>query len=122
MQVQLDILLDPSQASSVGPVSLPAIPPRRASLVFPGSRRSWSTSLGSDARALDGGRPKGRSSSSMREMGLEGIVSKRKASWYQSSHMDTRCLAKPSRSRDWVKAKNPKAPAVTRLAEEEWGR
>jgi hypothetical protein len=44
-------------------------------------------------------------------MGLEGIVSKRKASWYQSG-----------RSRDWVKAKNPKAPAVTRLAEEDWGR
>ena len=44
-------------------------------------------------------------------MGLEGIVSKRKASWYQSG-----------RSRDWVKAKNPNAPAVTRLAEEDWGR
>jgi hypothetical protein len=44
-------------------------------------------------------------------MGLEGIVSKRKASWYQSG-----------RSRDWVKAKNPRAPAVTRLAEEDWGR
>jgi ATP-dependent DNA ligase len=43
-------------------------------------------------------------------MGLEGIVSKRKGSWYQSG-----------RSRDWVKAKNPKAPAVTRLAEEDWG-
>ena len=44
-------------------------------------------------------------------MGLEGIVSKRKASWYSSG-----------RSRDWVKAKNPRAPAVTRLAEEDWGR
>jgi bifunctional non-homologous end joining protein LigD len=44
-------------------------------------------------------------------MGLEGIVSKRKGSWYQSR-----------RSRDWVKAKNPTAPAVTRLAEEDWGR
>jgi bifunctional non-homologous end joining protein LigD len=44
-------------------------------------------------------------------MGLEGIVSKRKGSWYQSG-----------RSRDWVKLKNPKAPAVTRLAEEDWGR
>jgi bifunctional non-homologous end joining protein LigD len=43
-------------------------------------------------------------------MGLEGIVSKRKGSWDQSG-----------RSRDWVKAKNPKAPAVTRLAEEDWG-
>jgi bifunctional non-homologous end joining protein LigD len=44
-------------------------------------------------------------------MGLEGIVSKRKGSWYQSG-----------RSRDWVKAKNPNAPAVRRLAEEDWGR
>jgi bifunctional non-homologous end joining protein LigD len=44
-------------------------------------------------------------------MGLEGIVSKRKASWYSSG-----------RSRDWLKAKNPKAPAVTRLAEEDWDR
>jgi bifunctional non-homologous end joining protein LigD len=43
-------------------------------------------------------------------MGLEGIVSKRKTSWYQSG-----------RSRDWVKAKNPEAPAVTRLADENWG-
>jgi hypothetical protein len=32
-------------------------------------------------------------------LGLEGIVSKRKGSWYQLG-----------RSRDWVKAKNPKAP------------
>ena len=44
-------------------------------------------------------------------MGLEGIVSKRKGSRYQSG-----------RSRDWVKAKNPEAPAVTRLAEEDWAR
>jgi bifunctional non-homologous end joining protein LigD len=43
-------------------------------------------------------------------MGLEGIVSKRKGSRYQSG-----------RSRDWVKAKNPEAPAVRRLAEEDWG-
>ena len=44
-------------------------------------------------------------------LGLEGIVSKRKGSRYQSG-----------RSRDWVKAKNPEAPAVTRLAEEDWAR
>ena len=44
-------------------------------------------------------------------MGLEGIVSKRKGSHYQSG-----------RSRDWVKAKNPEAPAVTRLAEEDSAR
>jgi bifunctional non-homologous end joining protein LigD len=44
-------------------------------------------------------------------MGLEGIVSKRKGSPYRSG-----------RSLDWLKAKNPNAPAVTRLAEEDWGR
>ena len=43
-------------------------------------------------------------------MGLEGIVSKRKRSRYQSG-----------RTLDWLKAKNPQAPAVTRLAEEDWG-
>ena len=43
-------------------------------------------------------------------MGLEGIVSKRKGSWYHSG-----------RSRDWVKANNPKAPAVKRLEEEDLG-
>jgi ATP-dependent DNA ligase len=46
-----------------------------------------------------------------RRMGLEGIVSKRKTSWCQSG-----------RSRDWVKAKNSNALALTRLAEEDWGR
>jgi bifunctional non-homologous end joining protein LigD len=44
-------------------------------------------------------------------MGLEGIVSKRKGSPYRSG-----------RTLDWLKAKNPNAPAVTRLAEEDWGR
>ena len=42
-------------------------------------------------------------------MGLEGIVSKRKGSRYQSG-----------RSRDWIKTKNTEAPVVTRLAEEDW--
>jgi len=41
-------------------------------------------------------------------MGLEGIVSKRKASPYRSG-----------RTADWLKAKNPNAPAVKR--EEDWG-
>jgi hypothetical protein len=45
------------------------------------------------------------------KLGLEGIVSKRKDSRYRSGH-----------SPDWVKSKNPDAPAVKRLAEEEWGR
>jgi bifunctional non-homologous end joining protein LigD len=42
-------------------------------------------------------------------MGLEGIVSKRRDSPYRSG-----------RTADWLKAKNPQAPAVTRLAEEDW--
>jgi ATP dependent DNA ligase-like protein len=43
-------------------------------------------------------------------LGCEGIVSKRKTSRYRSG-----------RSRDWVKSKNPAAPAVRREAEEDWG-
>jgi bifunctional non-homologous end joining protein LigD len=43
------------------------------------------------------------------KMGLEGIVSKRKDSTYRSG-----------RSPDWLKMKNPDAPAVTRETEEEW--
>ena len=42
------------------------------------------------------------------KMGLEGIVSKRKASSYRSG-----------RSPDWLKSKNPASPAVLREAEEE---
>jgi len=45
------------------------------------------------------------------KLGLEGIVSKRKDSRYRSG-----------RSPDWIKSKNPQAPAVTREAEEDWGR
>jgi bifunctional non-homologous end joining protein LigD len=41
-------------------------------------------------------------------MGLEGIVSKRLGSIYRSG-----------RSKDWLKFKNPSAPAVKREAEEE---
>ena len=45
------------------------------------------------------------------KMGLEGIVSKRLETRYQSG-----------RSSDWLKFKNPKAPAVGREQEEEdWG-
>jgi ATP-dependent DNA ligase len=43
--------------------------------------------------------------------GLEDIVSKRKDSAYRSG-----------RSPDWLKMKNPTAPAVKREAEEDWGR
>ena len=43
------------------------------------------------------------------KMGLEGIVSKRKDSAYRSG-----------RSPDWLKMKNPDAPAMTREAEEDW--
>jgi ATP-dependent DNA ligase len=44
------------------------------------------------------------------KMGLEGIVSKGLGSHYQSG-----------RSPDWLKFKNPAAPAVRRDEEEEWG-
>ena len=44
------------------------------------------------------------------KMGLEGIVSKRLGSHYRSG-----------RSPDWLKFKNPEAPAVKREAEEDWG-
>jgi bifunctional non-homologous end joining protein LigD len=45
------------------------------------------------------------------KLGLEGIVSKRLGSRYHSG-----------RSPDWLKMKNPAAPAVKREAEEDWGR
>jgi bifunctional non-homologous end joining protein LigD len=45
------------------------------------------------------------------QLGFEGIVSKRLGSRYRSG-----------RSPDWLKMKNPAAPAVKREAEEEWGR
>ena len=45
------------------------------------------------------------------KLGLEGIVSKRLGSSYRSG-----------RSPDWLKFKNPQAPAVKREAEEDWGR
>ena len=44
------------------------------------------------------------------KMGLEGIVSKHKASTYRSG-----------RSPDWLKFKNPACEAVKREAEEDWG-
>jgi len=45
------------------------------------------------------------------KMGLEGSVSKRKDSAYRSG-----------RSPDWLKKKNPYAPAVKREAEEDWSK
>jgi len=44
------------------------------------------------------------------KLGCEGIVSKRLGSLYRSG-----------RSPHWIKVKNPKAPAVKREAEEDWG-
>jgi len=44
------------------------------------------------------------------KLGGEGVVSKRLGSPYRSG-----------RSPHWVKVKNPKAPAITREAEEDWG-
>ena len=43
------------------------------------------------------------------KLGLEGIVSKRKDSYYVSG-----------RSLYWIKSKNPDAPAVKREAETNW--
>jgi ATP-dependent DNA ligase len=54
-----------------------------------------------------------RRSRRRRKQGLanfEGIVSKRLGSRYRSG-----------RSKDWLKFKNPDAPAVKREVEEEWG-
>ena len=45
------------------------------------------------------------------KLGYEGIVSKRLSSRYTSG-----------RCRDWLKFKNPNAPAVKREAEEDWGK
>ena len=45
------------------------------------------------------------------KLGCEGIVSKRLGSRYRSG-----------RSPDWLKFKNPEAPAVRREAEEDWGK
>jgi ATP-dependent DNA ligase len=45
------------------------------------------------------------------KLGCEGIVSKRLGSSYRSGRVT-----------HWVKVKNPKAPAVKREAEEDWGR
>jgi bifunctional non-homologous end joining protein LigD len=45
------------------------------------------------------------------QLGCEGIVSKRLGSRYRSG-----------RSPEWLKFKNPQAPAVKREAEEDWGR
>ena len=44
------------------------------------------------------------------QLGCEGIVSKRLGSRYVSG-----------RTRDWIKVKNPNAPAVKRESEEDWG-
>ena len=43
-------------------------------------------------------------------LGCEGIVSKRLGSLYRSGRVN-----------DWLKIKNPAAPAVKRAAEEDWG-
>jgi ATP-dependent DNA ligase len=45
------------------------------------------------------------------KMGLEGIVPKRLGSRYRSA-----------RSTDWLRFKNPTAPAMKREAEEDWAR
>jgi ABC-type uncharacterized transport system substrate-binding protein len=62
--------------------------------------------------AATGGIPSARSAKEATAfLGLEGIVSKRLGSFYRSG-----------RSRDWIKSKNPAAPAVRREVEEDWGK
>jgi ATP-dependent DNA ligase len=46
-----------------------------------------------------------------RKLGFEAIISKRLGSRYRFG-----------RSKDWLKFKNPAAPAVKREAEEDWGK
>ena len=46
-------------------------------------------------------------------LGCEGIVSKRLGSRYRRG---------PNKCADWIKVKNPAAPAVRREAEEDWGK
>jgi ATP-dependent DNA ligase len=45
------------------------------------------------------------------KLGCEGIVSKRLGARYVSGRTD-----------NWIKVKNPTAPAVKREAEEDWGK
>jgi ATP-dependent DNA ligase len=74
-----------------------------ASLLSPASRRGCvSTSTWTTQTA--------RSYSRTPARWFEGIVSKRRNSTYRSG-----------RSPDWIKSKNPAAPAVKREAEEDWG-
>ena len=47
------------------------------------------------------------------KLGCEGIVSKRVGSKYRPG---------PGKCSDWIKVKNPAAPAVKREAEEDWGK
>jgi bifunctional non-homologous end joining protein LigD len=47
------------------------------------------------------------------KLGCEGIVSKRLGSKYRPG---------PAKSPDWIKVKNPAAPAVRREAEEDWNK
>jgi bifunctional non-homologous end joining protein LigD len=47
------------------------------------------------------------------KLGCEGIVSKRLGSKYRPG---------PKKCTDWIKVKNPTAPAVRREAEEDWGK
>jgi bifunctional non-homologous end joining protein LigD len=47
------------------------------------------------------------------KLGCEGIVSKRIGSRYRPG---------PRKSDDWIKVKNPAAPAVKREAEKDWGK
>ena len=66
---------------------------------------------GREAQRAPGARGERRRIPARCKMGLEGIVSKRLGSRYRSG-----------KSPDWLKFKNPAAPAVKREAEEDWGK
>jgi bifunctional non-homologous end joining protein LigD len=74
----------------------------RSLLVKTGPGPRWNEHIEGDGETIFGHACK---------IGLEGIVSKRKDSPYRSG-----------RSPDWLKMKNPEAPAVKREAEEDWAR
>ena len=65
------------------------------------------------ARALDSHAPGDVVFAYACKLGCEGIVSKR---------LDSRYRPGPSKCANWIKVKNPAAPAVKREAEEDWGK
>jgi hypothetical protein len=88
---------------------------QRSAVLLLASVRHWNGLRGRESAhlmkaAVGRRRYRGSGERAACKMGLEGIVSKRLGSRYRSG-----------RTPDWLKFKNPEAPAVKREAEEEWG-